>query len=305
MGPKPGPEPAMKTTLSISLFGKVSVQLGDEALLVHTPPKAKELLAYLTLHRGKAHPRDTLAELLWSDLDTPNSRKYLRQALWQLHSGLLSLGRTRFAQLLHAESDWIELKLDSRVEVDVARFERAFSLGNATRGEDLPSDVARSLAEAARLHRGELLEGWVAQWCCYDRERFRRMYLSILDKLADYYESRHEYETAMAYVTLSLSTDPAREQSHRCLMRALAMSGDRSGAIRQYSRCVEAVRDELGVEPEPETVVLERMIRAGEIVGMVRERFTGTNGAPSSRGGDLTVVTGSRRAASSRPRSVG
>lgn len=295
----------MKPAIRITLFGKFSVHMGDEVLLDHAPHKAQELLAYLTLHRGKAHPRDTLADLLWGDQDTPNSRKYLRQALWQLHSGLVAVGRARAAHLLHAESDWIELELDDRVEADVPRFEEAFAAVNGGRGDALHPEQARNLAAIARLYRGDLLEGWIAQWCCYDRERYRRMYLSILDKLTDYYEAHHEYETAIAYATLSLSNDPARERSHRSLMRALAMSGDRCAAIRQYSRCVEALRDEVGVDPEPETVVLERMIRAGEVVGVVRERFTATSGGPISTAGDLTVVSGSRRASLSRPRPVG
>src|SRR6185295_14676908 len=100
----------MKPSIRISLFGKFSVHIGDEVLLAHAPHKAQELLAYLTLHTGKAHPREILAELLWGDQDTPNSRKYLRQALWQLHSGLVAVGRTRAAHLLRVESDWLELE---------------------------------------------------------------------------------------------------------------------------------------------------------------------------------------------------
>src|SRR6185295_11838651 len=132
--------------------------------LDHAPLKAQELLAYLTLHTGKAHPRETLAELLWGDQDTPNSRKYLRQALWQLHSGLVAVGRTRAAHLLHVESDWLELAPDDRVDVDVARFEEAFVAVNGTGGGALQAEQARSLAEAARLYRGDLLEGWLTEW---------------------------------------------------------------------------------------------------------------------------------------------
>jgi DNA-binding SARP family transcriptional activator len=294
----------MKPAIRITLFGKFSVHMGDEVLLDHAPHKAQELLAYLTLHRGKAHPRDTLAELLWGDQDTPNSRKYLRQALWQLHSGLVAVGRARAAHLLHAESDWLELALDDRVDVDVVRFEEAFASVNGGRGDSLQPEHARSLAETARLYRGDLLEGWAAEWCRYDRERFRRMYLALLDKLTDFYEARHEYEAAIAYATLSLSYDSARERSHRSLMRALAKSGDRCAAIRQYTHCVETLRDELEVEPEPETVVLEQMIRAGQILGGVREQIAATNVGGGSVGspGELSVLAGSRRVAVGRSR---
>jgi DNA-binding SARP family transcriptional activator len=294
----------MKPAIRITLFGKFSVHMGDEVLLDHAPHKAQELLAYLTLHTGKAHPRETLAELLWGEQDTPNSRKYLRQALWQLHSGLVALGRTRAAHLLHAESDWLDLALDDRVDVDVARFEETFAAVNGGRGDALQPEQARTLAETARLYRGDLLEGWVAEWCSYDRERFRRMYLAVLDKLTDYYEARHEYEAAIAYATLSLSNDPARERSHRSLMRALAMSGDRCAALRQYTRCAEALREEAEVDPEPETVLLEQMIRAGQVAGAVRERYPDMDGTrtPVGVNGGLVVVSASRRGQVGRAR---
>ena len=294
----------MKPEVRITLLGKFSVCIGNEGLLDHAPHKSQELFAYLILHRGKPHPRDTLAELLWNEQETPNARKYLRQALWHLHSGLLPLGRGRAARLLHAEAEWIDVDLDDRVEVDVALLEQSFASVKGTPGDLLPAESARSLAELAQIYRGDLLEGWICDWCTYDRDRFRRMYLTVLDKLTDYHDSRQGHDAAVAYATLSLQFDRARERSHRSLMRALAKSGDRCGAIRQFARCVEALREELGVAPEPETVVLEQMIRAGEVVGGVREPFgaatDGTSAADSHRG--LSVVGNARRPATAHSR---
>jgi two-component SAPR family response regulator len=190
--------------------------------------------------------------------------------------------------------------LDDRVDVDVHRFEQAFAAVDGGRGESLRPECARTLTETVHLYRGDLLEGWGVEWCRYDRERFRRMYETIVDRLTDHYESRHEYGAAIAYATLSLRSDPARERSHRSLMRALAKSGDRCGALRQYLRCVEALREELEVDPEPETVVLEQMIRASEVVGAVRQPIAGSNGKPGGGSGELAVVGGSRRLAVSR-----
>ncbi len=285
----------MKPTIRICLFGKFSVHFGDELILAHSPHKAQELLAYLALHTGKVHPRDSLADLLWAGLDTPNSRKYLRQALWQVHSGLLAVGRARLARLLQAESDWLALEFGEREETDVANFEQAFASANATPGDALGPGVARQLADAVRLYRGDLLQSWVVEWCGYDRERFRGACLNILEKLAEYHEFRHEYETANVYATLALRMDPARERSHRSLMRSLAKSGDRCGAMRQYLHCVEALRDELGVGPEPETVVLEQMIRAGDVVGGVRQPVRAANAAQRGGPRGITVVASARR----------
>jgi DNA-binding SARP family transcriptional activator len=230
----------MKSRTRISLLGRLTIRLGDETRLTHVPHKAQELLAYLILHRDKPHPRDTLAELLWGDRDSPNSRKYLRQALWQLHTGLLSMGRSRAAQILRADCEWIELSLDDTFELDIMDLERGFDLACRVRPEELRPELARELAGTVQLYRGDLLEGCSLEWCTYDRERFRRMFLAILDRLTDHYEARHDYDAAIAYASLALRYDRARERSHRSAMRALAKAGDRSEAIRQFERCASA-----------------------------------------------------------------
>src|SRR5262249_28243962 len=160
------------------------------------------------------------------------------------------------------------------IQIDTALFETSFTSFRAVLGNGLSREQARALVEMAGIYKGDLLEGWSAEWCFYDRERYRRMYLAVLDKLADYFEGQHEYDAAVPYARLALKQDPARERAHRSVMRALAKSGDRSAALRQYERAVECLRDELGVDPEPETVVLERLIREGNVVGVVRERVS-------------------------------
>ena len=199
----------MRPCIHITLFGRFSVRCGGGLLLDHTPHRAQELLAYLVLHRGRPHHREALAELLWKDAESPHGRKYLRNALWQLHSGLVALGRGRAARLLRAESGWIELGLDDGVAVDADGIERAFAAVRGISGEALGAEDARRLAEAAQLYRGDLLEGWCADWCAYDRDRFRRMYLALLGKLTDHYEARQGYEAAIAYATLALRREPA------------------------------------------------------------------------------------------------
>ncbi len=251
----------MKPEIRITLFGKFSVHVGPQILLDPSPHKVQELLAYLLLHRSRAHPREALAELLWEEADSQHSRKYLRQALWQLHAGLLALGRARASSLIHQESEWVELGLDQGVWVDTVAFEGAF---NSTRGRALVSAAdARRLMEAVHLYRGDLLEGQYPSWCVYERDRFRQMYLTILDKLVGFCQENGQYEAGMAYGTLALRCDPARERTHRNLMALLCLSGDRTGALRQYERCVAALREELDVEPDQQTVALYEKIRAG------------------------------------------
>jgi hypothetical protein len=47
--------------------------------------------------------------------------------------------------------------------------------------------------------------------------------------------------------------EPWNEAGHRLLIGALESSGQRGEATRQYRRCRETLKRELGIEPDPET----------------------------------------------------
>ena len=47
--------------------------------------------------------------------------------------------------------------------------------------------------------------------------------------------------------------EPLREDVHRLLIEAYRNSGNRAKAVAQYRACEAVLRDELGVEPMPET----------------------------------------------------
>ena len=66
----------------------------------------------------------------------------------------------------------------------------------------------------------------------------------------------------MSYGDTILSYDRASERTYRQLMMMKYSSGDRTGALRLYDRCVTALREELAVKPERQTTALYDHIRA-------------------------------------------
>jgi DNA-binding SARP family transcriptional activator len=250
--------------LRFHLFGKFSAQRDALSLKSLDATKEQELLSYLLIHRDRPHPRETLATLLWGDTSTKKSKTYLRQALWHLHASLEENKRAP-ASVLVVEHDWVRLNLRSDLWLDVAVFERAFTRAQGIPGKLLDSTCAKVLKDAVGLYRGDLLDGWYHDWCLFERERLQNMYLSMLDKLMIYCEACSEYEIGMGYGVTILRYDHARERTHRQLMHLRYMAGDRTGALRQYERCVAALDEELGVKPERRTVALCRQISADRL----------------------------------------
>src|SRR6185436_8118355 len=117
---------------------------------------------------------------------------------------------------------------------------------------------------AVEFYRGDLLEGCYQDWCLYERELLQNKYLPILDKLLGYCLVHQEFDAGQRYGGLILRYDRARERTHQLLMRLHFLAGDRTGALRQYERCVVALREELGVQPDRRTVALYEEIRGSQ-----------------------------------------
>jgi DNA-binding SARP family transcriptional activator len=250
--------------LRFQLFGKFLVERDKQKLSGLDACKEQELLSYLIVHRNRPHPRESLASLLWPNTTTERSKTYLRQALWHVVSALQennACGPT----LLQVEHDWVKLNLHNGVWADVALFDRAFVTVQGVAGRQLDSARVDLLKEAVNAYNGELLEGWYQDWCLFERERLQNAYLHLLDKLMDYATEHGDYEAGQGYGATILSYDRASECTYRRLMRLQYQGGDRTGALRQYQRCVAALREELGVKPERRTQQLLEQIKADSL----------------------------------------
>lgn len=248
--------------LQIRLLGKISIEADGQMLDGFSACKVQEILSYLLLYRDRPHSRETLAALLWGDCTTEKSKKYLRQALWHLQAAVEAHKNRGGSGIgLSVEHDWVQIDTHPTMWLDIAVLEQAYALVQGVPGRDLDPQQAASLQSAVEVYRGDLLEGWYQDWCLYGRELLQNKYLMILDKLIGHCLSHQQYETGQRYGALILRYDRARERTHRQLMRLLYMSGDRTGALRQYERCTLVLREDLGVRPDKRTQALYDEIR--------------------------------------------
>src|SRR5262245_35439387 len=113
--------------VKVCLFGRLSVECSEKVW--HGPEgcKARELFCYLVIHRAVPHNRERLASLLWEECSTAQSKRYLRQALWQLQTVCEEhLGRAN-GRLLLVDQERIQLNPEIELWADVTVFNQAFS----------------------------------------------------------------------------------------------------------------------------------------------------------------------------------
>ena len=118
------------------------------------------------------------------------------------------------------------------------------------------------------LYRGDFLAGFYVRealdfetWMLTEQARLRELVIQALHTLATHHAEQGELAQGIGDLRRLLNLEPWREEAHRHLMRLLAQDGQRSTALAQYEICRQALAEELGVEPGPETIALYERIR--------------------------------------------
>lgn len=233
-------------SVHVQLFGAPRV-LRDGQPVVFDTRKAVALLAHLAV-TGTRHRRESLAGLLWPEADPTRARATLRRTL----SVAAAVG-----PVLRMEGPevWLE-----GATCDVIAFETALSAGGVT-----------DLQQAVDLASGPFLAGFALrdssefdEWQAMTADRLRDGLAGALGALTVAMAGRGDVGAALRHARARLALDPLSEPAHRDLMRALALAGDRPGALRQYRSLIRLLDRELGVPPLPETADLAAAIRRGE-----------------------------------------
>lgn len=264
------------SALHIHLFGGLQLLRDGRRLPSFPTQKSRALFAFLVMHRERLHPRDVLVGIFWGDRPDAVARKCLRTDIWRVR-GVVEPAQDPDASCLRIIGDALGFDPHSNHWLDVAEFERCIQAVGSRAGEDLSAEQADLLAYAVEIYRGDLLDGLYDDWCVYERERLRLMYLSALETLMHYHQSRDEWNEAIALGQRLLGVDPLRERVHRDLMRCFLQQGNRAAALKQFSHCEHLMRAELDVEPMEETRALRDRIRStGRVTRLKTESFPPT-----------------------------
>jgi len=254
----------LKKLLRIYLFGPPRAHYGVEPVKTFPTEKVKQLFFYLALFRKSVHARSVLWGLFWGDSSESQARHSLSTALWRLQSWLQPF-QTGDRSLLVTEDQQVRLDPAGGFWLDIAEFEQRIELGRQINGSN-PDLAAASLSHALDLYQGELMEGYYADWVLAERDRLHQLYLKALVHLMIYYGARREYRQAIIYGQRILQDDPLREDVQRELMKLFALDNQPAEALLQYRRCVAVLRDELGIEPMPETqTVFRHLLGSGDV----------------------------------------
>jgi DNA-binding SARP family transcriptional activator len=234
------------TTLRLETFGGLSLS-GAEGPGQLSQRRRLALLALLAVARDRGMQRDKLLGYLWPESTADGARHSLEQLVYGL--------RRELGESLFIGTNPLVLNANALTS-DVAEFETAIESGRLT--------------DAVRLYRGPFLDGFyisglseLEEWTSGERRRLADAYASALEKLAEEARARSDFASAVDLWRKHAASDNLSARGALGLMRALADSGDRAGAL-QHARLYELlVTQQLQSSLDPDVATFAKELRNG------------------------------------------
>ena len=245
----------MTKVLQIACLGPIKITVDELPIAGLDSVKAQALLVYLVVNH-RVHTRQAVANLLWGDLPEADARRNLRGVIMKLRH---TVGEQYFV----VTHQTIAFNKEAPYWLDCDQILKVSKL-------QTPSLV--TLAETADLYRGEFLEQFYVRqapefesWLMQQRHEWQHQIMQLYDELANQYWQEQQYEQGVVAARKLLQFDPIREASTQKLMRFLAMSGQRTVALREYEQFCQLLQSELGIDVSLETAALAEQIKDNQI----------------------------------------
>lgn len=252
-------EQPQQPAAAIYCLGGFRLELSGNEVPAWRPSKARSLFQYLVTHRDRSVSRESLIEALWPDPDALAAGTSLKVAVHMLrraldgfpHHGALSIVSQDAGYRLTTADVWL----------DVEHFERSYSNARIYEADHREAEALNYYRQAASFYQGDFLADSWDDWVLFRRESLKDQFLLVLDRLANASFASGDYESCLLYSQRLLQQDRCREETYRLLMLCHGKLGQPGRVQRWFELCQAALRQDLDVEPDDETVKIYQNAR--------------------------------------------
>ncbi len=257
------PEAATKTArtvaepqLRIRALGQAQVWLNGEQITKKQWDSAatKELFFYLLAHPEGVR-KDKILEVFWPEATPAKGSSAFHSTNYRLRRALQHQDCILYKNGLYT----INPELDYWYDVEVFQ-----KLVEEARHSESAEEQASIYLEAIELYGGDYLEEFYSDWQYFQREELQRQYFDALTHVADYYRENGRAEEALSLYEKIVAVDPYQEEIHRAIMRTYLELGQRAAAAKHYQELQTFLREDLDIDPMPETIDLYEAIVSGD-----------------------------------------
>jgi DNA-binding SARP family transcriptional activator/tetratricopeptide (TPR) repeat protein len=268
--------------MQVRLLGPV--ELWDGTASVPIGPRARAVLAALSLDPGRVRSVDRLIEAVWADRAPTTATAQIQACVSALRRAWRAADPTGdpARDVIVTVPPGYVLRTD---QVDLLEFERHLE---AARGME-PARAAEELRAALSLWRGPALGGLPG--LAAEAARLEERRLTAIEERIDADLALGRAGDLIPEVVSLVAAHPLRERFRGQLMRALHRAGRRSEALDAYQDARETMVGELGLEPGPDLRRIQQSILADDTTSSPSDE-TAPAGGPSPLPPDIADFTG-------------
>jgi DNA-binding SARP family transcriptional activator/tetratricopeptide (TPR) repeat protein len=241
--------------LSIYALGRSQVKVAGKVITNASwvnHKRAREMFFFLLTHLNKGMTKEEIGVDLWPESSSEKLRLQFKNTIYYLR---YALGQ----EAIINDGHYYSFNTDMDYSYDVQEFERKIQQAETT--TITPGKKIELLQSAVQLYQGAFFPEGEETWVMTERQRLARIYENALLTLAQLYLEQGAPKTTLTYCQKIIAENHCQEAGHRLAMQAYAALGDRAGIANQYDDCRQALAEELGLEPSPETAKLYKILR--------------------------------------------
>jgi predicted ATPase/DNA-binding SARP family transcriptional activator len=238
-------------TLEIGILGPLVVRV--EGADVRLGERGRALVTALVIRRGQLVPVDVLAEVLWHSDPPRELRNALQAQVSRLRRSLGPVG-----EVVRTEGPGYRLVLPPGC-LDADELEAAVLAARQAMAD--PAASANRLAAALTAWRGEPLPDAADDpEVVVTARRLEELRLAAIELRAEAVLTTEDGAELVADLQAYAQEHPRRERLHRALALALYRTGRQDEALTVLQDLQTGLRDDLGIDPAPQTTTLYRRI---------------------------------------------
>jgi DNA-binding SARP family transcriptional activator len=238
--------------VTVSTLGSYKVQIGDKDIKNNQWGGKKPYLLFKhILALGCINiPKDILIDALWPQSNSKSGDKNFKVNLHRLRKVFEEGGSSGSSYIILKHNN-ISLAL-GLFNIDFLNFEESLKKADLS-----PEDKNQSFySEAEEIYGGNFLTDELYEESIVNkRDELQRSYIKVLEYLSTL-SQKPDPQKSIYYNSKIISFDPLNEQACRRLIRLYKSEGNINSAIRIYNDLKENLLEDIGVDPENETIEL-------------------------------------------------
>jgi predicted ATPase/DNA-binding SARP family transcriptional activator len=249
--------PVAQPAIQVYTLGQFRVLVGGQLVADQAWRRrsARQLFKFLLSRPGRRATRDEVVDIFWPDSDPDAASSNLRSTLYALRRVLQPPTGTPGVDVVFTDHDSIWLRPDVELWTDADAFLKA--VAEALRA----ADPLLLLEAASASYAGDYLPDDLSfTWTSERREVLKRAWIDLQFALAAAADKHADVDAVARPLERLLRADACDERAARELMKLMARSGRRAEALRIYQQLLESLREELNIDPSPESVALYQQI---------------------------------------------